>query len=63
MKHVRGFYQGGSKEGGDNSGQSLGICILKIEEVLSERWQMGCENNIGVEENYKSLSYSNDRML
>lgn len=38
-------------------------CILKIEKLLSERWQMGCENNTGVEENYKSLSYPNDRML
>lgn len=38
-------------------------CILKIEKLLSERWQMGCENNVGIEENYKRSSYLNERML
>lgn len=55
VKHVSDSDKAGSSEGRERSSQSLDVLYFK-EKGFAERLHMKCVNNIGVEENHKSLS-------
>lgn len=55
MKHVSDSDNSLSSEGRERSSQSQGVLYFK-DKGFSERLHMRCVNNIGVEENRKSLS-------
>lgn len=55
VKHVSDSDKSLSSEGRERSSQSQGVLYFK-DKGFSERLHMRCVNNIGVEENRKSLS-------